>query len=1165
MKKNYKFRYTRNDILGKPVRKLSFILALLLLATSPLFADNVLLSLEMKDKKISEVLDVIERQSGYRFYYNSKLVNTQQTVSVNVRNADLFSVLNQLFDEADIDYKVIDKDIILLAKDPKDTSEQQSTSVRPGITVSGTVTDEKGEPVSYVNVIVKGTAVSAVTDITGKYTINVPDGNSVLVFSFIGYLNSEQTVANKTTINVVMHEDVNELEEVVVVGFGTQKKVNLTGAVGTVSSKDLQDRPVANLQQALQGLIAGVNVQQSTGFIHSTPSFNIRGIGSISESASASPLVLIDGVEGDITNLNPQDVENISVLKDAAASSIYGSRAAFGVVLITTKKGKTGTAKVNYYNNFRWASPIVVPNPMDSYSITTYVNDACDNSNTARFFSQEHIQRIKDYRDGKITTVNIPDPANPTVWANPYQYANANNNFYDIMYKNWQFSQEHNLSVSGGKEQFTYYVSFGYLDQNGILKISDDKYRRFTPMGTIEAQVTKWMKFIYTSRFTRRDYDYPGSMVQSLYDNWGRQSWSYLPVYDDNGYYAEGGQVPAIVLGGRTTTQIDNYNNHGGLVIEPVKNWVTTLEVNYNISSTSVHGVGLPMNYKHDIAGNLIEHEYSGQVDEQSTKDNFMNMNLYSSYNLSLNEHNFKFMLGAQVEQLQRKYYKMSRMGLLVNDLAEIDLTTGLDYAGKKQEPIVSGNRNSWSTAGYFGRVNYDYKGRYLIEVNLRYDGTSRFRSSQRWNWFPSFSVGWNIANENFWKNVTSYVNLLKLRGSYGMLGNQNTHSWYPTYEVMNVQTNAGTWLQDGQKTNVAYSPALISTTLTWERVNTLNFGLDVGAFKNRLTASFDYFVRETLKMVGPSRELPEVLGKTPPPANNTDLKTYGFDFEISWQDRLANGFQYSARFILSDSRTKITSYPNQEKLLSRYYEGQILGDFWGYETIGIAKSDEQMQAHLASLPNGGQDALGNSWAAGDIMYKDLNGDGVINNGSDTLYDHGDIKVIGNSTPRYMFGLDLHASWKGFDFRAFFQGVGKRDFYTNNPLFFGIAQNGFWTMVPLKEHLDYFRAEASGDLPANIDSYYPRPLMSGFQKNQVWQSRYVINASYIRLKNITLGYTLPARITEKFHVSALRLYLSGENLLTFTKVPAMYDPETIGNGDTYPLQKTMTVGLSLTF
>lgn len=1141
------------------------LMTLMLLVPAVAFSQTEKISVSASGEPLSSVLDRIEKESGYRFYYNSSLIDAGRKVTADIKGESIEDVLSVLFRNMDIEFKILDnRDIVLSVKEAGHDSGK-TDSAAP-VTVTGCVTDENGAAMPYVYVTVDGTSTYTTTDDNGMYVIEVPDKNSVLRFSFLGYKDAERAVSGKKRIDLVMYSEINELDDVVVVGFGTQKKVNLTGAVGTVSSDDLKDRPVSNLQQALQGLVPGLNISQSSGFIDSTPSYNIRGVGSISTNSSASPLVLIDGVEGDINNLNPQDVESISVLKDASASSIYGSRAAFGVILITTKKGTSGNVNVNYYNNFKWASPIVTPDPMDSYTLTTYVNDACDNSNTARFFTKEHIQRIKDYQEGKITTVNIPDPANPSVWGNPYYYGNANNNFYEALYKDWQFSQEHNISASGGNDRFTFYASLGYLDQNGLLKITRDNFKRYTPMLSVQAQMTDWMKLTYTTRFTRRDYDQPRNVVQGLYDNWGRQSWSYLPIYDDNGYYAEGGQIPAIVLGGRKKTQIDNYNNHGSLEIEPIKNWVTTFEVNYNVSSTAVHDTALPARYKHDVAGNPIEETYTGQVEEQNTKDNFFNMNLFSSYSFTLaDRHNFHFMAGFQLEEMKRKYTKMSRIGLIVDDLDEIDLTTGLDYFGEEQEPVLVGNSSSWSTAGYFGRINYDYAGRYLIEFNLRYDGTSRFRSDKRWNWFPSLSLGWNIAQERFWEKMKPYVEVLKIRASYGMLGNQNTNSLYPTYEVMNIGINSGTWLQNGQMPNVAYSPELISSSLTWEKVNTVNAGIDIGALRNRLTATFDYYVRETLDMVGPSQELPDILGKTPPPTNNTDLRTYGFDLEVGWRDVLANGLQYSAKFLLSDNYTIITSYPNQEKLLSSYYEGQRLGDFWGYETIGIARTDEEMQAHLATLPNGGQNALGSNWAAGDIMYKDLNNDGRINNGSNTLDDPGDNRIIGNSSPRYAFGLDLNASWKGFDLRLFFQGIGKRDFYTNDPMFFGIAKNGFWTMVPLEQHLDYFRAEPSGNLPANTDSYYPRPLMTGFQKNQQWQSGYVIDASYIRLKNITLGYTLPARLTKKFFVSSLRIYVSGENLLTFTKVPAMFDPETISAGDTYPLQKVMTAGLSITF
>jgi hypothetical protein len=423
------------------------------------------------------------------------------------------------------------------------------------------------------------------------------------------------------------------------------------------------------------------------------------------------------------------------------------------------------------------------------------------------------------------------------------------------------------------------------------------------------------------------------------------------------------------------------------------------------------------------------------------------------------------------------------------------------------------------------------------------------------------------MARESFWENLQNTVSVLKLRTSYGELGNQNTNNWYPTYQVISVSANSGSWLQNGTKPNVAYSPELISSTLTWEKIISSNVGIDVAALNNRLTGSFDYYVRETRDMVGPAMELPNILGKTVPRSNNTDLKTYGFEVEIGWQDRLENGLLYNARFILSDYQTEITRYPNATQSLSTYIAGQKLGNIWGYETIGIAKSNEEMEAHLASLPEGGQNALGSNWMAGDIMYRDLNNDGKINSGSYTLNDHGDLKVIGNNTPRYQFGLDMNSAWKGFDLRIFLQGVAKRDYWTSSPMFFGNS-TGFWNQINLKEHVDYFRLEQSNHLPANIDAYYPRPLYNNYAKNFRTQTRYLQNAAYIRLKNISLGYTIPQQATRKLYVNRLRIYFSCENLWTGTKLAPMFDPESIDGmntfGDGYPLEKIISFGLNVT-
>lgn len=807
---------------------------------------------------------------------------------------------------------------------------------------------------------------------------------------------------------------------------------------------------------------------------------------------------------------------------------------------------------------------------MDSYTLATYINDECKNDNVTPFFTEENVQRIIDYQKGIITTVSIPDPANPQNWVSGYPGSNANIDCYGLVYSERAFTQEHNISASGGANRFTFYMGFGYLDQSGLLKIADDSFKQYTPTGTIEAQMTDWMKLRYTVRYIRRAYSRPTYWTQDFFNDLGRQGWAVIPYWDDNGIINNNSMIKNLPFGGRTDEERDVFNNHGSLILEPLKNWVTTVEVNYNTATWTQHAVKL-QTYRYDVFGNSFLHYTDNYVADSFTKDNFLTLNAYSSYRFSLNErHNFSVMAGMQAEDMKTTAFGLSSVGVMIPDLPVMDLTNGLDpLTGEPLAPSVNGNRNAWNTAGFFGRLNYDYQGRYLLEANLRYDGTSRFRTERRWNWSPSVSAGWNIARESFWDGLVTTVNMLKLRGSYGRLGNQNTDGWYPTYQVMDVRPNEGAWLQNGAKPNIAYSPELISAYLTWEKIYTANVGVDAGAFNNRLTVSFDYYVRKTLDMVGPAMELPVILGKAVPRMNNTDLKTQGFELVLGWQDRLKNGLTYSASFLLSDSRTTILRYPNFTKSLDRYYEGQIYGNIWGYETIGIARTPEEMQAHLATLPNGGQNTLGSLWAAGDIMYRDLNGDGKINAGSNTFDDPGDRKIIGNSEPRYLFGLDLNAAWKGFDLRIFFQGVGKRDHFTNTPLFFGISVGGFWHQNPLKEHADYFREEPSNHLPANLNAYYPRPLYNNYTKNQHAQTRWLQNAAFIRLKNISLGYTIPQDLSRKFFVNQLRVFVTAENIWTGTKMATMFDPESMCGmhfrGDGYPLQKLTSFGINVTF
>lgn len=619
--------------------------------------------------------------------------------------------------------------------------------------------------------------------------------------------------------------------------------------------------------------------------------------------------------------------------------------------------------------------------------------------------------------------------------------------------------------------------------------------------------------------------------------------------------------------GGRRKDRFEQNFHQLNIDITPLKGLAIHLQGNVR-TTTNFNHTDVQKIYNHDAYGNPypipFNSSYSAgqtRVIEYASKNTFYTTNLFADYVYAIKGHEFKILGGFNAELLKSRTLQGTRDGIIVPSVPTLNTTDSEDRA--------TGGYTHWSTAGFFGRLNYNYKNRYLLELNGRYDGTSRFLRNKRWNFFPSFSVGWNIARESFWEPLTAIANTVKIKASWGELGNQNTSSFYPFYSSMPIGIGTGTWLLNGDKTNTANMPGLVSALLTWEKVQSLNIGLDFGLFNNRLTGTIEYFKRTTKDMVGPAPQLPATLGAAVPRVNNADMESKGFDLEISWRDRIGK-VSYGIKANLSDAQATVTRYPNNTNAIGDWYTGKKSGEIWGYTTLGIAKSQEEMDAHLASLPNGGQNALGGKWQAGDIMYADLNGDGKVNGGQGTLADPGDRTIIGNSTPRYNFGLILDARYANFDFSVFFQGVGKRDYWvgngSNGAMFWGIVNN-LWQSVGLVNHLDYYRPE--GDpLGANLESYYPRPDIST-NKNQLPQTRYLQNAAYIRLKNLQVGYSLPKNWMGKLHINKCRIYLSGENLWTGTKLASMFDPETLtgadgwGSGKTYPLSRVYSFGLSI--
>ncbi|WP_129697163.1 SusC/RagA family TonB-linked outer membrane protein [Parabacteroides goldsteinii] len=1035
--------------------------------------------------------------------------------------------------------------------------------------ISGTVIDKNlNEPVIGASIQIKGTTNGTITDLDGKFAITASK-DDILVISYIGYTTQEIKLTGQSSLKIELSEDTQALDEVVVVGFGTQKKVNLTGAVATVDKKVLASRPVTSVSQSLQGAVPGLNLSTADlgGQLGQNMNVNIRGTGTIGKGSKGEPLILIDGMEGNMNNLNPEDVENISVLKDASSSSIYGSRAAFGVIMITTKKGKAGKMQINYNNNVRYSGPTNLPNQLDSYRFANFFNEASINQGGSAIFDEETIGRIQKYMAGELAATTI---ANGNNW-HFHEKANDNVNWWKKHFQ-WAWSNEHNISLSGGTEKIQYYASGSYLNQNGNLRYGEDNYKRYNATAKVNTQINKYVDFNINTKFVRFDLDNPVYLEEGglLYHDIARM-WPMMPFKDPNGYYMRNGKLNQLADGGRSKTHNDNIYMQGQLVVHPLKGWNIYAEAGMRIINQNKQTNLNPI-YEHDVNGNPLALAFSGSYSPGASfarsaylNSNFYTTSVYTDYTLQLKDHYFKALIGMNTEEYVYRELSAQRPDVISSLVPEISASTG-------EDKINSSKYNDWSTAGFFGRINYSYKDRYMVEMNVRYDGSSRFLRDQRWNVFPSFSLGWNVARESFFEPISNIINTLKPRVSWGMLGNQNTDSYYPFYLTQSVTANGGNWLMNGGKPTTAGVPGMVSSTLTWEKIYNTNIGIDLGMLDNRLNATAEYFIRRTKDMVGPAAEVGAILGTSLPNTNNAELKNKGWEIQLNWRDQIGK-VNYNAGFNLSDYRAKVISYPNASKALwdadgnTLYYDGMTIGEIWGYETEGIAKSDEQMTEWLA---NNDQSKIGSAWGAGDIMYRDLNGDKVVDSGNSTAIDHGDLKVIGNSTPRFRFGLSLGADWKGFDIQMFFQGVMKRDIWLGGPMFWG-ADGGEWQSVGFSEHLDYFRPENTASVfGANLDSYYPKAYLGDKgNKNKKTQTRYLQNGAYMRMKNLQIGYTFPRAWMNKANIQKLRIYVSAENLFTISGIADMFDPEAtaangFSNGKTYPLSKTISFGLNIT-
>ena len=1049
------------------------------------------------------------------------------------------------------------------------TYEANAAVVQQQAVCKGTVVDSNGEPIVGASVfaVSNGHKKGSVTDLDGDFEIDGIASGSSLTISYVGYKTQQVTWSGKD-LKVTLQESSEMLDNVVVVGYGTQKKVNLTGAVSVVSSKALDSRPVTSVAQALQGEVPGLNfsVGNSGGSLNSRMSMNIRGVGTIGEGSNAAPLVLIDGSEGDLYSISPNDIESISVLKDASSSAIYGSRAAFGVILVTTKSGKDSRMNVSYNGNVRFSTATQIPEMPNSYDFARYWNDAAANSGGNAPFKQDILDKIKNHING------TPKPGDEatTTWAGSaanepwsmYTGSWNNVNWFDEMYKSGVPSTEHNVALSGGGSKVNYYLSGAVLSQRGLIRHGKDQLKRYNFSGKITANLKDWFTVTYNTKWIREDYSRPSYMTGLFFHNIARR-WPTNPVYDPNGHYVHGNEILQMENGGPDATQQDKLYQQLALEFRPLKGWKIRLEGNYNTVHYYNHWDVLPI-YYYDPDQKLIPAAWSGgyaagksDVGDSMSRNNYYNGRFFTEYMFTLNDkHDFKFLAGLDMESNRYTSLGAARADLISPLVPSLNNATHKDV-----RPSFSNTQ--WATMGAFGRINYAYDSRYLAEFSIRRDGSSRFIGDKTWSTFPSFALGWNIANEQFFKPLTKTVNTLKLRATYGALGNTNIKALYPWFLSQPANASASSWLVNGQRVNISNAPGLVSPSLTWESVRSWNIGLDFGMFNNRLQGTFDYYVRTTKDMVGPAPAHPSILGVELPKENNSDMRSNGWDLEVRWRDRIGQ-VGYGIKLVLSDDYQTITRFHNPNRLLSKWCEGKRMGDIYGYLVEGIAQTNEQMNEWLTN----NKPSWGSNWAAGDVMYKDLNGDKKVNSGKGTYDDMGDLTKIGNSLPRYRFGITLDANWNGFDFLIFMQGVGKRDFWDDSPYSVG-ANTGMWQAAAFKDHLDYWRPATDTNLGPNPNGFYPRPLFGQGSKNFQTSDRYLQNAAYMRIKNIQLGYTLPTAIASKIGANRIRFYFSAENLATFTKMNKIFDPEATGGdwgpGKIYPLQRTVSFGLNLNF
>ncbi|MDR1454689.1 MAG: TonB-dependent receptor [Tannerella sp.] len=1165
---------------------LKLTVALWLLVSGFVFAGNVDLqntkiSLNKQQALLREVLDEIERQTDYLFVSNTE-ISLEHRVSVQVKNKSVREVLDRLFENTDLAYAVDGVNIIITKKvlpSGAITAPQQT-----GRQVAGTVTDAAGEPVIGANVLEKGSTNGVVTDVDGNFSLTVAD-NAVLQISYIGYITQEISVlagGGGKLLSVRLLEDNMMLEEVVVVGYGTQKKVNLSGSVSSISSKTLENRMTSNVNLALQGAAPNMNISMGSGRANYAPDINIRGYTSVN---GGSAFILVDNVPvsaQELSRINPADIENVSVLKDASASAIYGARAAFGVVLITTRKAKSSKLEVDadltYGVRQMFSTPDIVTDVVGFMDLTRLSCYPYYLSSGRIVYNESEVEYARQVAADPSLPRIIPHKKDKGGIYEPERYGYyESTDWIGATYRNTTPSYNVNARIAQKHEKGSYMVSAAYYQQDGLVRY-EEGLKRYNIRAIGDYDLTRWWNVGTNISFVNSNYRYPNALDRDNGNGFFtgvQQEDCIYPTYpnpDGTLNIAMAELTETLKRGGDVEDNVYETQVTLNTNISLLKDvWNIKADASFRRYSNGIEKATLPIAYS-EIPGIINYTNNNISTAESIHKVNSYNVfNVYTDFHKTFaRKHFLNAVAGFNQESLYINETTAKREGLISASLPTVQLATGEDY--------VSQSISELALRSMFYRLNYIFDNKYIAELSGRYDGSSRYPKAERFGFFPSGSLAWVLSREGFMEDLAERLKIdqLKFRGSYGILGNQANNNYYPYVASMESSTMSN--IIDGLQPLKVIQPGTVAGNLTWEKVRTINGGIDLTLF-NRLDLSFDLYTRYTEGMLTQLRQLPAFYGAGAPSTNAADLKTKGWDLTVGYRDQFTAGgspFSWGVHFLLADSRAWITKYdsssliPDDFSEYYNHYEGKEIGEIWGLTTLGYLTADDFVDVENNVLKVD-QSKVGSNdtrylFYVGDLKFEDINGDGVVDYGDNTVDNPGDRKIIGNSSSRFPYSIMLDAAWKGFDLQLFFQGIGKRDWYPRPGQTFWGVYSAPWSS-PIRENYDRWTEENPSQnaffprMKSIISEEYGGPAGTKDEMASP-QTRYLQDASYLRLKTLDFGYTLPRKVTDKWNIGSLRIFFNGENLFTISHIQVGgIDPELLGRQ--YPLQKVYSFGLNL--